>query len=149
MSSLSSNAVLNTLFIIAPQYYTTDQAQIDNLYAMIGLVIGQVNANALGCQAVLAAAFLTAAYLTLQSNPNLGVYGDMTEGQLHLGFNVDANIQFLNLNPYGRAYLDLIRRTGVVGGIVSNIPVVLGGVWSAVPVQCGCQGQGFGPWGNS
>lgn len=139
--AISGQDVLDTLFLIAPQYYTVDQTQLDNLYAMIALVLKQVNANVLACNGVLAAAFLTAAYLSLQGNPSLGVYSNQTEGQLTIGYNVSQDMNFLNTNPYGRAYLDLISRS-VVGTTVTNIPVVLGGVYNNVPLSCGCEGQG-------
>lgn len=129
--------------MIAPQYYTTDPVALANLEAMITLVLAQVNSRVLACNAALAAAFLTASYLSLQSNANLGVFNNMAEGQLSIGFNVAADMAFLNTNPYGRAYIDLINRS-VVGSTVTNLPVSLGGVTNIGPVTCGCNGQGFG-----
>jgi hypothetical protein len=139
MGSPSSNDVLNALFLVAPQYYTTDPTQLTNLYAMIALVSPQVNSAVIGCNAALAAAFLTASYLTLQSNPNLGVFSNLAEGQLSAGFNLAQDMNFLNTNPYGRAYIELINRT-VVGSTVTNLPVSLGGVLNNAPLNCGCNG---------
>lgn len=146
MASPSANDVLNALFLVAPQYYTTDPILLENLYGMIALVSPQVNAKVIGCNAALAAAFLTAAYLTLQTNPNLGVFSNMAEGQLSLGYNVGQDMSFLNTNPYGRAYIDIINRT-VVGSTVTNLPVSLGGVLNNAPLGCGCYGQGYGIYG--
>ncbi len=142
MASPSSNDILNALFLVAPQFYTTDPTQLSNLYAMIALVQPQVNSTVIGCNATLAAAFLTASYLTLQNNANLGVYSNMAEGQLSIGFNVAQDMLFLNTNPYGRAYIDIINRT-VVGSTVTNIPVSLGGVITN-GLACGCYGYGSG-----
>jgi hypothetical protein len=144
--TVSVNDVLNTLFLIAPQYQTTDPVALQNLQNMIALVLTQINTQVLVCNAALAAAFLTAAYLTLSTNPLLGVFSNEAEGQLSLGFNVSADMSFLNTNPYGRAYIDLINRT-VVGSTVTNLPVSLGGVINNVPLGCSC-GQGFGVFGG-
>ena len=145
----SNNAILDILFLIAPQYYTTDPIALDNLYAMIALVGNQVNQAILSCNYQMAYALLVAHYLTLQTNPNLGVYNNMHEGQLQLGINVSADTGFMQLTPYGRAYADLISRT-VVGSTVTNLPPMLGGVASAYPVWCGCSSgywQGSGGCG--
>lgn len=141
--SISSSAILDALFLIAPQFQTSDPTILDNYYSLIELIRCQVNERILACCGVMVFAFLLAHYLTLQTNPNLGVYSQMAEGQLSIGFNVNADISVLNLTPYGRSYVDLINRT-VVGSTVTNLPVVLGGVIQNMPLGC-CNG-GFG-WG--
>jgi len=83
-------------------------------------------------------------YLTLAANPNLGVLSNIAEGDLSLGYNVSADMDALLLTPYGRSYMDLVKRT-TLGSTVTNLPVVLGGVIQNMPVTCGCAG-GYG-WG--
>lgn len=142
--SISSNAILDALFALIPSFYSTDPVVLARYNALIALIRCQFNERVLSCCGVMAYAFLLAHYITLGNNPNIGVYSDMTEGQLHLGFNVDPSVDVLNLTPWGRAYQDLIKRT-VVGSTVTNLPVVLGGVIQNNPVNAGCCG-GFG-WG--
>jgi len=142
-NSISDNAVLDALFILAPQFATTDPTKLAQYVALIDLVRCQINARILSCCGVMVFAFLVAHYLTLQTNPNLGMASNMTEGQLSIGFNVSADMGFLLLTPYGRAYADLIKRT-VVGSTVTNLPVNLGGVQTNAP--WGCCGPGLGSW---
>jgi hypothetical protein len=84
-------------------------------------------------------------YLTLATNPNLGIFSNIAEGDLSLGYNVTADMNALLLTPYGRSYLDLVKRT-TIGTTVTNLPVVFGGVIQNMPVGCGCNGGGWG-WG--
>lgn len=143
MQTISANAVLDALFLIAPQFYTTDPTILANIYALIQLVSSQVNASILACNGVLAYAFLVAHYLSLQANPNLAMNNNMAEGQLSIGFNVASDMIALDMTPYGRSYIDLINRT-VVGSTVTNLPLALGGVITNAPLTCGCNGQGYG-----
>jgi hypothetical protein len=143
--NISSNSVLDALYIIAPQFITTDPDRLAQYNAMFDLVKCQVNPRILSCCGVMVFAFLMAHYLTLADNPNLGIASNLTEGQLTIGYNVAADMDFLNLTPYGRSYQDLVKRT-VVGSTVTNLPVSLGGVIQNMPVGCGCYG-GWG-WGS-
>jgi len=87
-------------------------------------------------------------YLTIAANPNSGILSNISEGDLSLGYNVASDMNALELTPYGRSYLDLVKRT-TLGSTVSNLPVVLGGVFQNMPVTagCGCNG-GWGQFGN-
>lgn len=142
--NISSNTVISALFIYAPQFYTTDPDRLAYLEALYELLKCQVNAQLLSCCGVSIFAFLMAHYLTLAANPNLGITSNISEGDLSLGYNVAWNMEALQLTPYGRSYLDLVKRT-IVGSTVTNLPVTLGGVISKYPVGCGCNG-GWG-WG--
>ena len=147
-NKINSADILAALFLIAPQFYTTDPVKLAAYQSLITLVSCQVNQCLLGCNSALAFAFLLAHYLTIAAQPNgpnVGVYSDMSEGELKLGFNVDANMSALNTTVYGRSYLDLVKRT-VVGSTVSNLPVAFGGVVNGVPICCGGQGYGYGVW---
>ena len=89
-------------------------------------------------------AFLMAHYLTIAAQPNgpnVGVYSDMGEGELKLGFNVEAEMSSLNTTIYGRSYVDLVKRT-VIGTTVSNLPPVFGGIQVAIPGAGCCSGYG-------
>ncbi len=143
--NISSNTVIAALFIYAPQFYTTDPDRLAYLNTLYDLLKCQVNAQFLSCCGPSVFAFLMAHYLTLAANPNLGVNSNISEGDLSLGFNVNPDINALNLTPYGRSYLDLIKRT-TVGSTVTNLPVILGGVASRFPVTSGCCGGWGGGW---
>ena len=142
----SSNYILDTLFLLAPQFYSTDPLILGQYNSMIALLRCQVNEVILNCNAVMAYAFLLAHYLTLALQPTMGVASNLHEGQLQIGYNVNPEIDFLNLTPYGRAYKDLVKRT-VVGSTVTNLPIILGGVQPSFPVGQGCCNGGYGLWG--
>lgn len=144
MTAISSNTVLSALFIYAPQFYTTDSDRIAYLNGLYSLLTCQVNVSFLSCCGVSVFAFLMAHYLTLAQNPNIGILRDIHEGDLSLGYNVASDMDALQLTPYGRSYLDLVKRT-TIGSTVSNLPVVLGGVIQNMPITAGCN-TGFG-WG--
>jgi hypothetical protein len=142
--NISLNAVLSALYVVAPCFYTTDELVLERYEALYDLLLCQINPNILSCCGVLVFAFLMAHYLSLY--PNTGIARDLKEGELSVGFNVDPTIDFLLLSPYGRAYVDLIKRT-VVGSTVTNLPLSLGGVVQNNPVTAGCCGGGYG-WGG-
>lgn len=147
--NVSSATILATLFLVAPQFITTDPVKLAGYQSFINLLYCQVNQCILGCNSSLAFAFLLAHYLTIASQPNgpfVGVYSDMKEGELSLGFNVAADMSALLLTPYGRSYVDLVKRT-VVGSTVTNLPPALGGVNNGIPICCGGFGSGYGFWG--
>lgn len=147
MAIISSNTVLSALFLVAPQFYTTDPDRLAYLNSLYDLIRCQVNAQFLSCCGPTVFAFLMAHYLTLAANPNLGIFSNIAEGDLSLGYNVASDMTALDMTPYGRSYLDLVKRT-TIGSTVSNLPVVLGGVIQNMPA--GCCGGGFGyGWGNA
>lgn len=141
-NSISISDVLDTLFLIAPQFYTTDQDKLTIYERYAQLISCQVNARLLSCCGVMIYALLLAHYLELQKNSNLGIASNMTEGDLSIGYNVSPDMNALLMTPYGRSYVDLVKRT-VVGSTVTNLPPVLGGVYQYVPT-CGCGGYGYG-----
>lgn len=144
--NISVDTVLQALFIYAPQFYTTDPTRLSYLYALYDLLLCQINIKFLSCCGVSVMAFLMAHYLFLAVNPNLGVLNNIKEGDLSLGYNVSADMTALNMTPYGRSYLDLIRKT-TIGSTVTNLPVILGGVFQNMPVTSGCCGGGYGGYG--
>jgi hypothetical protein len=139
--------VISALFIYAPQFYTTDTDRLAYLNSLYELLKCQVNFQFLSCCGPSVFAFLMAHYLTLAANPNIGVLSNIAEGDLSLGYNVAADMSSLELTPYGRSYLDLVKRT-TLGSTVSNLPVVLGGVIQNMPLGCCGGGWGYG-WGNA
>ena len=149
MSSISTSSVIDAMFLIAPQFYTDDPTILASYEALAGLVSCQINPQILACCGTLVFAFLLAHYLTLQVNPTLGMVANLHEGDLSVGFNVNPDINALNLTPYGRSYMDLVKRT-VVGSTVTNLPLMLGGVAQFIPTWgCGCDyGYGFGNAGG-
>lgn len=142
--NISASTVISALFIYAPQFYTTDTDRLAYLNELYTLLTCQVNAQFLSCCGPSVFAFLMAHYLTIAANPNIGVLNNISEGDLSLGYNVHYDMTALEMTPYGRSYLDLVKRT-TVGSTVTNLPVTLGGVIQNMPVGCGCNG-GWG-WG--
>lgn len=143
--NISSETVISALFVYAPQFFSTDPDRLAYYNALYDLLICQVNFQFLSCCGPSVFAFLMAHYLTLATNPNLGIFSNIAEGDLSLGYNVTADMNALLLTPYGRSYLDLVKRT-TIGTTVTNLPVVFGGVIQNMPVGCGCNGGGWG-WG--
>jgi hypothetical protein len=140
--SISSETVLSALFTYAPQFYSTDPDILAGYQTLYNLVGCQINPNILSCCGVSVYAFLMAHYLTIAAAPTTGMQSNMTEGHLSIGFNVNPDMQALNLTPYGRMYIDLVRRT-VVGSTVTNLPPQFGGINNNVPgLTCGCS-NGF------
>lgn len=144
--NISANTVIAALFVYAPQFFTEDPTRLAYLEQLYNLVKCQVNAKLLSCCGVSVFAFLMAHYLTLAANPNYGVLSNISEGDLSLGYNVSPDMTALELTPYGRSYLDLVKRT-VVGSTVTNLPIVLGGI-RGPPVGCCGGGWGYG-YGNA
>ena len=142
MAAISLNTVLSALFRYAPQFYTTDPDRLAYLSGLYDMLLCQINAQFLSCCGPSVMAFLMAHYLTIASNPNIGVLSNIAEGDLSLGYNVASDMTALQMTPYGRSYLDLIKRT-TIGSTVTNLPVVFGGVVQNMPVTAGC-GCGFG-----
>ncbi|PWU04924.1 MAG: hypothetical protein C5B43_03990 [Verrucomicrobia bacterium] len=149
MTAISGNTVIEALFIYAPQFYTTDTDRLTYLNTLYTMILCQVNPQFLSCCGPSVVAFLMAHYLTLAANPNLGILTNISEGDLSLGYNVASDMTALEMTPYGRSYLDLVKRT-TLGSTVSNLPVVLGGIIQNMPVNAGCCGGGWGwGWGNA
>jgi len=138
-SQITNAKILELLFIIAPQFATTDPIKLAEYEAMIGALRCMINEKALGCCATLAFANLLAHYLTVQSNPSLGIATNLTEGQLSIGLSsTSSNGNFFYSTPYGQAYLALISRYKL-GAYVTNSRRGFYGE------PCCGSGQGFGP----
>ena len=144
MTAISGNTVISALFVYAPQFYTTDTDRLAYLNTLYTMILCQVNPQFLSCCGPSVVAFLMAHYLTLAANPNLSILTNISEGDLSLGYNVSSDMNALEMTPYGRSYLDLVKRT-TLGSTVSNLPVTLGGIIQNMPVTAGC---GNGWWGG-
>ena len=141
---ISAETVISALFLIAPQFYTTDPDILASYNELYTLVSCQINPQILSCCGVMVFAFLMAHYLTLSTTPTLGMQSNIHEGDLSIGYNVAYNMSALEMTPYGRSYLDLVKRT-VVGSTVTNLPVIFGGVIQNMPLGMGCcNGGGWG-----
>lgn len=139
VSKITDDEILALLFIIAPQFATTDPVKIAGYKLLIDALRCMVNESALGCCAVLAFANLLAHYLTLQLNPSLGITTSLSEGQLSIGFaSTVGNGNFYSATAYGQQYQMLIGRYQV-GAYVTNTRRGWYG-----PACCG-GGQGYGP----
>lgn len=140
--TISFNATLDALYLYAPQFITDDPDTLARYESIYTLLLCQINFTLLSCCGVSVLAFLLAHYLTIAANPTIGMQSSISEGDLSISYNVSADMNALLLTPYGRSYLDLIKRT-VIGSTVTNLPLTLGGVNQNMPVTCGCN-VGFG-----
>lgn len=102
--------ILALLFVIAPQFQTTDPVKLAGYATLIASLRCMINEAALGCCAVLAFANLLAHYLTLQTNPNLGVTTNLSEGQLSIGLANTVGGNFFGSTAYGQAYWQIVSK---------------------------------------
>ena len=138
VSKITDDQILALLFIIAPQFATTDPVKIAAYKLLIDALRCMINESALGCCAVLAFANLLAHYLTIQINPNTGITTNLSEGQLSIGFGSTVNSgSFFYSTPYGQAYMQLIGRYKL-GAYITNTRRGFYG-----PTCCS-SGQGYG-----
>lgn len=117
--NISNDQILALLFVIAPQFKTDDPVILAGYNALIDALRCMVNDRLLGCCAALAFANLLAHYLTLQTNPSLGISSSLTEGQLSIGLATTVGQNFFFSTPYGQAYWQLISKFRV-GVYVTN-----------------------------
>lgn len=129
---LTNQQILDLLFVIAPQFYTTDPVKLASYNALIDALRCMVNENYLGCCALLAFANLLAHYLTLQLNPYMGISNSISEGQLSIGYANTLTSGFLTGTAYGQAYQSLVANVRI-GAFVTNSH---SGFWIGPP--CGC-----------
>jgi len=118
-AGVSNEKILAVLFVIAPQFATTDPVKIASYNVLIEALECMINCQLLGCCAALAYANLLAHYLTMQTNPYLGVGTSISEGQLSLGFSSTTDGNFFGSSPYGQAYLNIVSRFKI-GAMVTN-----------------------------
>jgi len=109
-NTITDAEILALLFVIAPQFQTTDPVKLAGYTTLIEALRCMINTSRLGCCAVLAFANLLAHYLTLQSNPILGVSNSISEGQLSISMANTVNGNFFGSTAYGQAYLQLIGK---------------------------------------
>lgn len=140
-ANINFSQAYNALILIAPQFATVNPVTLANYESLYTLITCQVNQCLLGCNSALIFAFLLAHYLTISLNPSLGVNGGMKEGELSIDFNVSPDMSSLNLTPYGRSYIDLVKRT-VIGSTVTNLPPQFGGIPGVCGAGMGCGGYG-------
>lgn len=132
-STVTNQQILDLLFVIAPQFATTDVTKLASYNSLIDALRCEVNERALGCCYILAIANLLAHYLVLSTNPILGIQTSIAEGQLSLGLASTVNSTFYASSPYGQAYTALIGKYKV-GAYVTNTRRV--GNWYG-PQCCG------------
>jgi len=136
-STVSNAEILALLFVIAPQFATTDPTKLAGYNALIDALRCMINESLLGCCAALAFANLLAHYLTMQSNGYLGITSSISEGQLSISLANTVGGNFYGSSPYGQAYLALIGNVQI-GAYVTNSR----GGWFG-PICCNGNGFGF------
>ena len=121
-SHITNQQILDLLFVIAPQFVTTDPSKLDGYNALINALRCMVNCKKLGCCALMAFANLLAHYLTMQGNPLLGVGTSMSEGQLSIGLASTVNASFYASTPYGQAYANFLKNVRFTPYITGGAP---------------------------
>lgn len=137
-SKVTNQQVLSLLFVIAPQFATTDPVKLEGYNKLIDALRCMINEKALGCCTILAFANLLAHYLTMQGNGYLGVANSISEGQLSISLANTSNGNFWGSTPYGQAYYQLIGQYRVGAYVTNSKRGWIG------PTCCG--GPGLGPW---
>lgn len=122
-SHITNQQILELLFVIAPQFATTDPVKLQSYNALIDALRCTVNCKRLGCCALLAFANLVAHYLTMQSNPLMGVGTSLSEGQLSIGLSSTTNGNFFGSTPYGQAYQNFLSKIKLTPYVTNSIPV--------------------------
>lgn len=118
--SITNAEILAILFVIAPQFATTDPIILGSYNTLIDALRCMINCSLLGCCAELAFANLLAHYLTMQGNQYLGIGTNISEGQLSIGLSSTVNSNAFASTPYGQQYLNILSRFRV-GAYVTNI----------------------------
>lgn len=136
-NTITDAEILALLFVIAPQFQTTDPVKLASYATLIEALRCMINTRLLGCCAVLAFANLLAHYLTLQGNSIMGVSNSISEGQLSISMANTVNGNFFGSSPYGQSYWQLIKNVRI-GPYVTNSRRSFYG-----PSCCG-YGYGFG-----
>ena len=121
MATPSNQQIISLLFCIAPQFQTTDEDTLECYDTIIDNLRCQINTSILKCCQTLAFAYLLAHMLTLRSSPQSGIASSLREGDLSISFAITAESSFLQLTPWGKAFLDLIKRS-VFAPTISNLP---------------------------
>ena len=117
----TNQEIIAMLFIIAPQFKTTDVATLVTYNTLIDVLWCEVNWPVVACCGILVIVYLLAHTLQIAANPMIGVTSNLSEGDLSIGYAVNANGSILDSTSYGKAYQDLIKRK-VIGVFVSNLP---------------------------
>lgn len=119
-SAISNASILALLFLIAPQFKTTDPIILAEYAILIDALRCMINEKALGCCATLAFANLLAHYLTISKNPTTGIATSLSEGQLSIGLaSTVSSGDFYLSTSYGQAYKSFIRSFRL-GAYVTN-----------------------------
>lgn len=119
-TTIPNASVLALLFLIAPQFKTTDPIILAGYNVLIDSLRCMINEKALGCCATLAFANLLAHYLTISVNPLTGISTSLSEGQLSIGLaSTVSNGDFFASTAYGQAYNSFIKSYRI-GAYVTN-----------------------------
>lgn len=117
----TNDQIIAMLFVIAPQFKTTDPVILANYSLLIDTLWCEINWPVVACCGILVIVYLLAHTLQIAANPLAGVATNLAEGDLSIGLAIAANGSILDATSYGKAYQDLIKRK-VVGFTVSNLP---------------------------
>lgn len=109
-NSFTNAEVLALLFVIAPQFKTTDPDTLAGYNALIDALRCEINASVLGCCSLLAMVYLLAHMLTIQTNPYVGISNSISEGQLSLSLGTNINGNAFASTPYGQQFWYLIGK---------------------------------------
>lgn len=116
---MTNEEILAALFLIAPQFQTTDPVELARLNAIIDLLKCTICPNDFGKCYVLAFAYYLAHVLLINANAGtIGLATSLSEGGLSISFGT-GGIGGLDSTVFGRQFLAL-RGTGRTKAFVST-----------------------------
>lgn len=138
---VSSQEIIDALFIIAPQFVTTDPIVLARYNALIDMLRCTICPKDFGKCYLMAFAYYLAHILLIDQNAaSIGLANSISEGQLSISFNVGGP-GGLDSTVYGRQFLALrgIGHTKVFstgGGVCYGYPYFYPYMGSGYPDGC-------------
>ena len=138
----TNQQIIDALFLIAPQFISTDPVVLARYNALINLLRCMISTTAFKCCGLLAFANLLAHYLTINLIPFAGTAASMSEGDLSISFATNTNAtDFFGRTIYGQAFLQMVgglRLGPFVASGYARYPGVLAMGWGGYGPGCGC-----------
>lgn len=140
MAAPSNQDVIDTLFLIAPQFITDDPAKLNGYYLLLDQLRCMYNDSLWCCGGALALAQILAHYLSIASTPGIGTIASMTEGEQSISYAVSASDDFWSLSPYGKSFVAM-RGMLISGPLIATGCIRIPGMLAWGPFY----GTPFGP----
>lgn len=127
VNPVTNDQILATLYAVAPQFITADGPTLARYATLISILQSQVNQYILGNNSALAFAYLLAHMLS--TTPITGVADALAEGELNIKYALSPESSILSGTSYGRAYIDLCKRTIFAPTVTQGYYLGFPGYW--------------------